>query len=112
MDDPAGGLRELKARYGCSVLGITLGDKGSIFLCGDEMIETPGFDVPGGCIDTTGAGDAFRTGFLFGMLNGESVDESIRTANAVAALKCRGTGARSALPTRHELASLLKNTRQ
>jgi sugar/nucleoside kinase (ribokinase family) len=112
IDDPAIGLRELRVRYGCPIAGVTLGEKGSIFLCGDELIKTPGFAVPGGCVDTTGAGDAFRTGFIFGMLNGESVDQSIRSANAVAALKCRGDGARSALPTRQELALFLNKTRQ
>lgn len=101
-------LREIRARFGCGVAGITRGSAGSIFLCEDVFIETDGFEVPNGCKDTTGAGDAFRAGLLYGLLTGESLDESARIANAVAALKCREPGARSALPEIQELNVLLK----
>jgi sugar/nucleoside kinase (ribokinase family) len=103
-------LLELQRRYGAGIVGLTLGDAGSLLLCGDQFIETPGFAVPGGCKDTTGAGDSFRVGLLYGLIKGESVEESARMANAVAALKCRAVGARTALPTRKELDSLLKKT--
>lgn len=102
------GLRELNSRFGCAVTGATVGDHGSVVLCDGQLIETPALGVPGGCTDTTGAGDAFRTGLLYGLLTGEPIDESCRMANAVAALKCRGLGARSALPTQIELKTLLK----
>ena len=102
-------MREIADRFGCGVVGITRGRSGSVFLCQDVFIETPGFDVPGGCRDTTGAGDAFRTGLLFGFLKGESLETSARAANAVAALKCRQIGARSSLPNRKELDMFLKN---
>ncbi|MBK7392190.1 MAG: carbohydrate kinase family protein [Chloracidobacterium sp.] len=102
------GLRELNSRFGCAVTGATVGDRGSVVLCDGRLIETPAFAVPGGCIDTTGAGDAFRTGLLYGLLSGEPVEESCRMANAVAALKCRGAGARCALPTETQLQTLLK----
>ena len=51
-------MREIAARFGCGVVGITRGREGSIFLCEDTFIVTPGFEVPEGCKDTTGAGDA------------------------------------------------------
>src|SRR5690606_3734947 len=94
-----GALTEMKLRYGCSVVGVTLGESGSMLLCGNTFIETPGFPVPGGCKDTTGAGDAFRVGLISGLLGGRSIEESARMANAVASLKCRAVGARTALPT-------------
>jgi sugar/nucleoside kinase (ribokinase family) len=99
-------LREIKSRYGCGIVGMTQGDKGSLLLCGDEFIETSGYAVPGGCRDTTGAGDAFRVGFLYGLLKGETVESSAKRANAVAALKCRDLGARTALPNIGELLQL------
>jgi sulfofructose kinase len=102
-------LIEIRARFGCGITSMTLGRKGSIMLCEDTFIETAGFDVPGGCVDTTGAGDAFRVGLLYGLLTGESMEESAKLANAVAALKCRAVGARSALPDRNELDSFIKN---
>jgi sugar/nucleoside kinase (ribokinase family) len=100
-------LREMKSRFGCAIVGMTLGDKGSLLLCEDTFIRTKGFEVPNGCKDTTGAGDAFRVGLIYGLLKRESVEESARMANAVAALKCREIGARTALPTKEELVELL-----
>jgi sugar/nucleoside kinase (ribokinase family) len=101
-------LRELRSRYGCGVTGMTLGETGSLIFCEGQYFRTDGFAVPGGCMDTTGAGDAFRVGLLYGLLRGESIEVSARMANAVAALKCRAVGARTALPTPQELEDLLK----
>ncbi len=107
LQDREASLLELHSRYRAPLVGVTLGANGSQLLCNGEFIVTPGFEVPGGCKDTTGAGDAFRVGLLFGLISGESVEESARIANAVAALKCRSVGARTALPTRNELGLLL-----
>jgi sugar/nucleoside kinase (ribokinase family) len=106
--DKKAALHEVASRFGCAVTGLTLGVSGSIILCEGSFVETPGFDVPGGCIDTTGAGDAFRAGLLYGLLTGATIEESARVANAVAALKCRSLGARSGLPAKSELDELLK----
>ena len=102
-------LREIKSRYGCAVAGMTLGETGSLLFCENEFIRTDGFEVPGGCKDTTGAGDSFRVGLLYGVLQGASVEESARMANAVAALKCRAVGARTSLPDEKELVDMLSN---
>ena len=100
-------LREIKSIFGCKIVGITLGEEGSLLLCDETFIETPGFAVPGGCKDTTGAGDAFRVGLLHGLLNEKSIEDSARVANAVAALKCRAVGARTSLPNVEELEELI-----
>ncbi|MEP6902790.1 MAG: carbohydrate kinase family protein [Actinomycetota bacterium] len=109
INDKKTALREIKSRYGCAVVGMTLGETGSLLLCENEFIRTDGFEVPNGCKDTTGAGDSFRVGLLYGVLQGASVEESARMANAVAALKCRAVGARTSLPNESELTNLLKN---
>ncbi|MGI8495751.1 MAG: carbohydrate kinase family protein [Pyrinomonadaceae bacterium] len=101
-------LREIKSRFGCRIAGMTLGEKGSLLLCENEFIETAGCAVPGGCKDTTGAGDAFRVGLLYGLLTGETVEISAEMANSVAALKCRSLGARTALPDKTELLRFIK----
>jgi sugar/nucleoside kinase (ribokinase family) len=100
-------LVELKARYGCTVVGMTLGDRGALIYVDGTFLESPAFEVPGGCRDTTGAGDAFHAGLIFGLLTGEDVEASMRIANATAALKCRSLGARTSLPTLSELKELL-----
>ena len=109
ISDKEEAIRAMHAKYGSAVLGITLGEEGSLLYCGGEFIRTGGFAVPGGCKDTTGAGDSFRAGLLYGLARGESVKESARMANAVAALKCRAVGARTSLPNAEELKTLLKN---
>ena len=104
-------LAKLQQRFGAPLVGTTLGEVGSLLLCGGEFIETSGFPVPVGCKDTTGAGDSFRVRLLYGLLTGESVEESARMANAVAALKCRAVGARTSLPHTSELKSFLELNR-
>ncbi|MBC7898562.1 MAG: carbohydrate kinase family protein [Saprospiraceae bacterium] len=105
--DKRAALMEIHSRFGCRVAGVTLGGSGSLLLSDDTFVETNGFSVPNGCKDTTGAGDAYRTGLLFGLLNGKTVEESAKMANAVAALKCRAVGARTSLPNLDELNDLL-----
>jgi len=107
ISDERAALVEIKARYGCAIVGITMGARGALIYCDGEFIESPAFAVPGGCRDTTGAGDAFHGGFIYGMLNGEDLETCMRLGNAVAALKCRSLGARAALPTADELNEFL-----
>ncbi len=108
LDDEKKALSEIRSRFGCGLVGITKGRAGSIFLCEGEFIETNGYEVPNGCKDTTGAGDAFRTGLLYGILSGEPIEECARAANAVAALKCRELGARAGLPDKQILTMFVK----
>ena len=106
--DKLSAMTEAASRFGCKIVGVTLGSEGSHLLCDGVFIDTPAFDVPGGCVDTTGAGDAFRSGLLYGLLSGLTIEDAARSANAVAALKCRKSGARTALPTSAEVTALLK----
>ena len=107
VSDLRASLVETKARYGCAIVGATLGARGALVYCEGEFIESPAFAVPGGCRDTTGAGDAFHAGFIYGMLGGEDLEMCVKLGNAVAALKCRSLGGRTALPTESELKEFL-----
>jgi sugar/nucleoside kinase (ribokinase family) len=100
-------LVELQARYGCAITGMTLGTQGAVVYCNGEFIESPAFEAPGGCKDTTGAGDAFHSGFLYGLLRGDDVETCLRYGNAVAAMKCSALGARTGLPTQAQLQKFL-----
>ena len=110
LNEPRNALKALNKNFGNTLVGITLGENGSLLLCEGEFIETAGFDVPGGCRDTTGAGDAFRVGLLYGLLTGGTIEDAARMANAVAALKCRSTAPRTALPDETTLTAFLKNS--
>ena len=107
ISDQRTSLVEMKARYGCALVGMTLGAGGALLYYDGAFLEAKAFAVPGGCRDTTGAGDAFHGGFLYGMLRGEEIETSLRFANAAAALKCRSLGARTSLPKESELREFL-----
>jgi sulfofructose kinase len=107
ITDERASLIELKARYGCALVGMTKGVEGALVLCEDQFIVSKAFAAPGGCRDTTGAGDAFHAGFLYGFLNGEDLETSLKCGNAVAAMKCSSLGGRTSLPNRSELHQFL-----
>ncbi|RLI89785.1 MAG: hypothetical protein DRO62_00835 [Candidatus Altiarchaeales archaeon] len=86
---------------GAKTIAITLGDKGCYLRdrMGEYRVRAERVDV----VDTTGAGDAFSTGFLYGLISGRDIVESGRLGNRVAALCIRKFGARAGLPTRGEV---------
>ncbi|UCH42679.1 MAG: carbohydrate kinase family protein [Dehalococcoidales bacterium] len=53
--------------------------------------------------DTTGAGDAFATGFLYGLLIGKGIEECGRLGSIVAQLSIKQMGARRGLPNQNGL---------
>ncbi len=57
--------------------------------------------------DTTGAGDSFRAGLIYAMLQGQDDAGLIRTASAVAALVCQSFPSVLESPTAAELAAFL-----
>jgi sugar/nucleoside kinase (ribokinase family) len=109
ITDERAALIELHQRYGCAIAGMTIGAAGAVVYCNGEFIESPGYRAPGGCRDTTGAGDAFHGGFLYGFLTNQDLETSLKLGNAVAAIKCSALGARTALPTEAELKNFLNN---
>lgn len=110
ISDERAALVELHNRFGCAIVGMTIGAGGAVAYCDGKFIESPGFPAPGGCRDTTGAGDAFHGGFLYGLLTGENLETSLKFGNAVAAIKCSALGARTALPSAPELTKFLNNS--
>jgi ribokinase len=57
-------------------------------------------------VDTTGAGDAFCAGFLYGLLNGKSLKECAKLGNFVASRCIMKMGARTGLPRLEDLKML------
>ena len=103
INDLRSSLLEIQSRYGCAIVGATLGARGVVIYSEGQFVESPAFEVPGGCRDTTGAGDAFHAGFIYGMLRHDELETCMKLGNAVAALKCRALGGRATLPTADEL---------
>ena len=87
------------------IIVIKMGKKGAEALTSKFKVKVPAFNVK--VIDTTGAGDAFDAGFIAGLLKNMSLKDSLVLANALAAWKCQGCGARH-LPRLYELREFLR----
>lgn len=101
--EPVAALRKLRARNS-GLLCVTLGAGGAVALEGDCAHRSSGFKVVP--VDTTGAGDAFRGGFIFGLLQEWPVECLLRFANASAALSCTKLGAMNSAPELAEVRRL------
>jgi len=86
--------------------GVTRGAQGYLWMNreGERGLE-PAFPVA--VVDTTGAGDAFHGAFAWAIAEGLEDAECARIASAVAAMSCRGLGARAALPTQNQVQQFL-----
>jgi sugar/nucleoside kinase (ribokinase family) len=96
-------LRSLKEK-GMRGVGLKLGGKGAALLWRRrEYLIDP---FPADTIDTTGAGDCFNAGFIYGWLRGQSPQRCLQLANACGALSTRALGGISAFPSVQELETL------
>jgi ribokinase len=101
-------LEALKG-LGPSQVVITLGNNGSIGLGDQEPVRQEAFPVK--AVDTTGAGDVYHGGYIYGLLQGWDIARCMRFASATAALKCTKIGAQSGIPTLEIVQKFLeKNT--
>jgi sugar/nucleoside kinase (ribokinase family) len=89
------------------LLCVTRGERGAVLLAGDVFYEQPAFPVS--VIDTTGAGDVFRAGFIYAWLRNEAPATVLRFATAAAALSCTRDGALGSGPTLGEVEALLRS---
>jgi sugar/nucleoside kinase (ribokinase family) len=102
--DPEQALRRLRNRH-AGLLCVTLGAKGAAALDGDRYVYQPGFAVD--AVDTTGAGDVFRAGFIYATLRGDAPADVLRFACAAAAVSCTRRGAMNAVPSLDDVQALL-----
>ncbi|MHA1240978.1 MAG: carbohydrate kinase family protein [Promethearchaeota archaeon] len=98
---------------GIKVIVITLGEKGAFLLttAHDELIHPLKINK---VTDTTGAGDAFSAGFIFGLVQNlslkfEQVRNNVIIGNFVAGNCIQKLGARNGIPRRNELKTFLSN---
>jgi sugar/nucleoside kinase (ribokinase family) len=103
-DDLEQALRKLKQMTRASLVGCTLGARGAAAIDGDHLLLSPAFPVE--VKDTTACGDTFHAAVIRALLDGKSVGETLRFANAAAGLKCRALGRRGC-PTKAEVEELL-----
>ncbi len=87
---------------GAKIVAVKLGVDGCYVTDGRERFRIEAFKVK--TVDTTGAGDAFCAGFLYGLLKNKSLYDCGRLGNFVASRSVMKMGARAALPYSKDLA--------
>ncbi|NHJ84756.1 MAG: carbohydrate kinase [Asgard group archaeon] len=99
-------IDKLFEQYPLDIIALKKGSEGCLIKKRDDFFLTiPSFET--NIIDTTGAGDGFNAGFIFGLLNEKSLEESGILGNAVGSLVIQKKGAMTALPTKEELIDFL-----
>jgi sulfofructose kinase len=88
-------LQAMQRRYGCRLTAATLGPDGVLAWDGERFHYSCAFRVP--VADTTGAGDIFHAGFIYGLMQGWPLDRQLDFAGAAAALNCMAVGARGGI---------------
>ncbi|WP_071608630.1 carbohydrate kinase family protein [Fervidobacterium thailandense] len=101
----------LRVLVSCGVKKIFLkvGERGSYYVENGVLVFKEAFKVD--VVDTTGAGDAFSAGCIFGMLKGLPEGSILELANACGAITCTRFGTTLAFPTFDEVARFLENQR-
>jgi sugar/nucleoside kinase (ribokinase family) len=91
---------------GCDTVAVKLGADGGVARRGSQIVRAPA--VPVAVVDTVGAGDTFDVGFLYGMLNGWGLDQSLRLACACGSLSTRAAGGVDGQPSLEEAQSVME----
>jgi len=88
-------LPKIARRYGCRLAAATLGRDGVLAWDGARFHYASAYRVD--VVDTTGAGDIFHAGFIYGLVQLWSTQRQLEFACAAAALNCTEVGARGGI---------------
>ncbi|MBI5586071.1 MAG: sugar kinase [Deltaproteobacteria bacterium] len=94
-DDPLAACREMAA-LGPGLVGVTLGKEGYVALDRGRLIRRPAYPVA--AVDTTGCGDVFHAGFIYGLLQGWTMDRSLDWGAWAASRVALQLGGRTGIP--------------
>ncbi|MCM8749141.1 carbohydrate kinase family protein [Thermomicrobiaceae bacterium CFH 74404] len=98
-------LRALMPLHVTRLAAISRGAEGCVIVTRRDITPVPAFEVP--VVDTTGAGDAFAAGIVYGLLRRWEPARLGQFANAMGALAVRALGARAGLPTLPEVEAFI-----
>jgi len=87
---PEEALAELSRR--CNISVVKIGKKGSLAQCDGDVIHEGAHDVQP--VDTTGAGDLYASGFLYGLVTDADIRTSARIASLLASYVIQVLGAK------------------
>lgn len=103
-------LPSLARRFGCGIVGVTLGRLGALAWNGERLHYSRGYRVK--AVDTTGAGDIFHAGIVCGILKDWPLQEMLEFSCAAAALNCTARGARGGIKALHEIRKFMRTARR
>jgi sulfofructose kinase len=98
-------LRLMHHRYGSILTAATLGEDGVLAWDGSQFHHAAAYRV--GVADTTGAGDIFHAGFIYGLLQDWPLQRQLDFACAAAALNCAAVGARGGIASLQAIEELI-----
>jgi ribokinase len=88
------------AELGPTLVGVTLGEHGYAAIAAGREIQ--GLAHPAQAVDTTGCGDVFHAGYIYGLLEGWEVERRFRFAAWAAACVAECLGGRTGIPMASE----------
>lgn len=106
--DPDAALERLAERV--PLVGVKLGARGGAARQVGATVRAPALAVD--LVDTTGAGDSFDAGFVYGFLQGWNAQDTLRLACACGSLSTRAAGGTAAQPTLEEALEALRAAEQ
>jgi ribokinase len=92
--------------HGVKMIGLKLGKDGCLIITREARVHSPGFKVE--VVDTTGAGDAFSAGMIFGICQKWSLPKIGLLANVMGALAATRWGAGAEQPQKSEIIEFLQ----
>ncbi len=101
-------LKAMREEFGCMLAAATLGQDGVLAWDGAQLLHRAAYRV--NVVDTTGAGDIFHAGFIYGLQQGWPLERQLDFACAAAALNCTCQGARGGIRGVDDLQQLIATT--
>ncbi len=98
-------LPAVRTGYCCRLTAATLGHEGVLAWDGSRFHYAPAFQVK--TLDTTGAGDIFHAGFIYGLLQDWPLPRQLDFACAAAALNCTAAGARGGIQSVENIKAMM-----
>jgi sugar/nucleoside kinase (ribokinase family) len=102
-DDVAAALSKVAGQV--PSVAVKLGASGAVARQGENVVQAEAYPLT--VVDSTGAGDSFNAGFIYGYLQGETLPAALRLGCACGSLSTRAAGGINAQPTLAETMSLL-----
>jgi sugar/nucleoside kinase (ribokinase family) len=106
-DNLESALQCMASRYGCRLTAATLGPDGVLAWDGEGFHSAAAYHVP--VADTTGAGDIFHAGFIYGLLQDWELGRRLDFACAAAAMNCMKVGARGGIESVEAIERLMRS---